>query len=256
MYTSGVHDPRTRFGQSAEKYLTSAHHSNQAALQRLVEIVQPNGGTVVDVATGAGHTAFVFAPYVERMIATDITPNMLKVTRGAAQERRLHNLLVCFADAEALPFRNQVLTGLTCRVGAHHFKNVERFVEESYRAIQPGGWFLLVDTTGSEDPEADAKLDSFERLRDPSHVRNLPPSQWTKLVESRGFQIRHQEVGKKPLEVEDWMERMMVSPSDRETLRNLIAESSGEFRSYLAPFESAGQKYFNLDEMILYAVKQ
>src|SRR5947209_16677770 len=130
-----MHDPRTRFNKAAQSYLTSAVHSNQAALDRLVQIVKPQGGTVVDVATGAGHTAFVFAPHVDRVVATDITPNMLRVTRDAARQRGIENLDVSFALAEALPFRSGSLTGVTCRVGAHHFKDVRRYLAESYRAI-------------------------------------------------------------------------------------------------------------------------
>ncbi|HEY3781001.1 MAG TPA: methyltransferase domain-containing protein, partial [Fimbriimonadaceae bacterium] len=142
-------DPRKQFGPAAEKYLSSAVHSNPDALSRIVEIVQPKGGIVVDIATGAGHVAYAFAPYVDRVIATDITPDMLRVTKKAAEERGRDNLDVLFAIAEYLPFQNQTLDGITCRLGAHHFTNVHSFVRESARALKQGGWLVIADTIGS-----------------------------------------------------------------------------------------------------------
>ena len=250
-----MYDPRTRFDANAERYLTSAVHSNQAALDRLVQIVNPNGGSVIDVATGAGHAAFAFAPYVDHVIATDITPNMLKVTREEARKRKLNNLHVSFADAEALPFKNSSLTGITCRVGAHHFRNVPAFLHETFRSLKPNGWFLLVDTSGSEDRQADKILDQFERIRDPSHVRNLPPSVWRQMIESEGFHIEHQELNKKKLETEDWLDRMQVAEPDRVKLRDTLNNAKGELLNYFQPFEQNGKSWFHLDEMTIFARK-
>ena len=251
-----MHDPRTRFNKGARSYLTSAVHSNRAALDRLVQIVKPQGGTVVDVATGAGHTAFAFAPHVDRVIATDITPNMLSVARVEARKRDLANISIAFADAQALPFKNASLSGITCRVGAHHFRDVRTFLAESYRALSPNGWFLMVDTAGSEDSEADEMLDRFERLRDPSHVRNYPPSLWHRMVQDAGFDIEHQELSKKDIESEDWMDRMQVAEWDRKILRATVQEAQGELKNYLAPFERNGTQWFHLDEVIILARKQ
>ena len=44
-------DAREQFGREAIKYLHSASHSNEAALARCLECVQPRGGPVLDVAT-------------------------------------------------------------------------------------------------------------------------------------------------------------------------------------------------------------
>src|SRR5438270_12896106 len=118
-----MHDPRTRFNKAAQSYLTSAVHSNQAALDRLVQIVKPQGGTVVDVATGAGHTAFAFAPHVDRVSATGITPNMLSVGREEGRKRHLADLSTAFANAEALSVKNASLGGRTCPLRRHHLSD-------------------------------------------------------------------------------------------------------------------------------------
>jgi ubiquinone/menaquinone biosynthesis C-methylase UbiE len=250
-----MRDPRTSFEPVAASYLTSAVHSNPDALDRMIQIVEPKGGVVVDVATGAGHAAYSFAPYVDQVIATDITASMLKLTRKTAEERGIKNLDVVFALAEDLPFQTHALTGITCRMGAHHFNNVSRYVQESFRAIKPGGWFLLVDTIGDDDDEADAQVDHLERVRDPSHRRNYRTFEWKKFASDAGFTVQHTEEVWKALEVEDWMERMRVPDNDRTHLREVVASAKGKFADYLHPMEKDGKKYFHLKEMLLFAKK-
>jgi protein-L-isoaspartate O-methyltransferase len=52
----------------------AAVHAQGPGLARLVELTQPQPEwRVLDVATGAGHTAFAFAPFVREVTAVDIT---------------------------------------------------------------------------------------------------------------------------------------------------------------------------------------
>ena len=248
-------DPRSQFGPVAESYLTSAVHSNPDALDRMIEVVQPKGGTVVDVATGAGHTAYAFAPYVDRVIATDITQQMLDVTKKTAEERGLSNVETQIAKAEDLPFDDESIDGVTCRMGAHHFDNVLAFLREAHRITKPGGWLLIVDTIGDEDDGVDDQVDLLERLRDPSHRRNLKPSAWVQEVEHAGFKVQHTEQTTKDIEIESWMARMRVPADDRTKLQQMLATASGGFQRYLEPFEREGKKYFHLHEMLLFARK-
>jgi ubiquinone/menaquinone biosynthesis C-methylase UbiE len=250
-----VRDPREQFGPAAEKYLSSAVHSNPDALSRIIEVVQPSGGTVVDVATGAGHTAYAFSPYVDRVIATDITPDMLRVTKQTAQDRGLDNLSVLFAIAEYLPFQPETLEGISCRLGAHHFTNVHSFARESARSLKKNGWLVIADTIGSEDDETDEKIDTFERTRDPSHVRNLRRTDWLKILLECGFSVIMEETSPKEIDAEDWMDRMKVSPPDRFFLKEMIDDANGEFARYLDSSTRDGKLIFHLDEILLFARK-
>ena len=59
---------------------------------------------VLDVATGAGHTAAAFAPHVARAVASDLTAEMLQEAAKLAKAKGLANMETARADAEALPF--------------------------------------------------------------------------------------------------------------------------------------------------------
>jgi ubiquinone/menaquinone biosynthesis C-methylase UbiE len=76
--TSIEESARKIFGDRAESYTTSAAHADERVLARIVELARPQPDwTVVDIATGTGHTALAVAPYVVSVIGFDLTPEML-----------------------------------------------------------------------------------------------------------------------------------------------------------------------------------
>src|SRR5262249_21339416 len=113
------------FGATARTYLTSKPHAQGKSLDRMVALVKPQPDwRHLDLATGAGHTAYAFAPHVARVWATDITAEMLDLVREQAQKRGLANLRVAYAKAEALPFEDEMFDLVTCRIAPHHFESI------------------------------------------------------------------------------------------------------------------------------------
>src|SRR6516164_1845189 len=94
-----------RFGAFAATYATSRPHAKGGSLPRLVELVAPQPGWIaLDIATGAGHVALALAPHLAHVVASDLTPQMLGVARGLAQELGVDNMTVAELRAESLPF--------------------------------------------------------------------------------------------------------------------------------------------------------
>src|SRR5262249_61400311 len=97
-----------QFGATARTYLTSKPHAQGKSLDRLVELTQPKPDWQgLDVATGAGHTAYTFAPHVARAWATDITEEMLSLVREQGAKRSPTNVRVPYAKTGALPFEDE-----------------------------------------------------------------------------------------------------------------------------------------------------
>ncbi|MBV6457298.1 MAG: putative methyltransferase YcgJ [Fimbriimonadaceae bacterium] len=217
----------------------------------MVKVASPAGGPILDVATGAGHTAFAFAPHAERVVATDITEGMLAIVREEAALRGLTNIEVQAANAESLPFPENTFEGITCRVAAHHFRNPSAFMSECGRVLRPQGWLLLVDNAGVEDAQANERWNEIETWRDPSHVRNIQPEEWRRHFELHGFSIEHFEVIPKPMNLDSWLERMQVQEPNRSRIREAIMHSEGWLRDYLRPHGDGADAIFHEQEISL-----
>jgi ubiquinone/menaquinone biosynthesis C-methylase UbiE len=242
-------DARASFGPVAERYASSAVHGNPAALKRILDLVQPAGGQMVDIATGSGHTALAFAPHMTRVFAADLTPSMVRVCLREAQKRGCDNVRGVVCRAEVLPFASARLDGATCRIAPHHFDHPPMFITEVRRVLKPGGWFVLVDNVGPEDSDAAKELDAIERERDPSHRSYLSAETWRELLVEHGFRIRHEESAQKPIDIQEWLERMAVPEEKWAALRARIASAEGALNRYLQPTESA----FQLREQLFFA---
>src|SRR5436190_13272922 len=196
-----------QFGATAAHYLTSKPHAKGRSLERLVELVKPQAAwRMVDVATGAGHTAYAFAPHVARVWATDITEEMLAVVRDEIGKRKLGNLRVAYAKAEALPFEDGTLDLVTSRIAPHHFDSIAAFLDEARRVLKPSGSLAVVDNVVPDGTVGDY-INAFERFRDPSHIRAWSMDEWRAAVSRHGFSVVHEEQLSKTMEFSSWAGR-------------------------------------------------
>jgi len=240
---------RVQFGDNAAAYATSAPHAHGASLPRLVELARPQADwRVLDVATGAGHTALAFAPYVAEVVATDLTPEMLAVAAGLARDRGLANVTFAPADAEDLPFGDGAFDLVTCRIAAHHFPDVGRFLAEAARVLRPGGVLGLVDNVVPDDPVAAAFVNAFEARRDPSHVRCLPLAAWAGALADAGFAVTHAESAAKAILFATWIANMAVPAETAALLREMLASAPPPAAAFLRPTETEDGLVFHLAE--------
>jgi ubiquinone/menaquinone biosynthesis C-methylase UbiE len=243
-----------KFGEAAADYAASSVHAKGESLARLVALVQPKPSwRLLDVATGAGHTALAFAPHVAKVTASDITDQMLAEAKRLAAERGAGNVKTARAKAEDLPFPDMSFDLVTCRLAAHHFEKPRAFVAEAFRVLMPGGVLAVVDNISPGEPEIARAYNHFEKLRDPSHGRCLGLAEWTKLLGDAGFVVEHSEQMDQPIEFGPWTVRMRCDASTVARLEALLAEEP--LRSYLRPRESDAGLAFTLQEAIIVARK-
>ena len=228
---------RASFGPNAAKYTTSKPHADAGALARLVARAAPRPtDEVLDVGAGAGHTALAFAPCVARVVALDLTPQMLEEVERNAAARGLGNVSVRDGAAEALPFGPGSFDVVACRLTTHHFADLPRAVGEMARVLRPGGRLVIADTMVPEDDDLDRQINEIEWLRDPSHVRNYRPSEWRALVAGAGLSVTDLVAGYydegRGMDVAAWTQRIGTTPEN-------IAELRRRFRTAAPPLVEA-----------------
>ncbi len=216
---------RTQYAAVGDAYVKSVGHATGPDLQRMVDLAAPlPADRLLDVATGGGHVARVFAPLVASVVASDLTPEILGHAERSFADAGLTNVTTAVADAEQLPFDDGSFDIVTCRIAPHHFPEPARFVAEVVRVLHPNGRFVLVDST-VPDGEAGAFFNRFETLRDPSHVRSLTVEEWLDLIANAGLAIAHVESFIKRHDFEDWTSRSGMSDDDKATLEGVMLEA-------------------------------
>lgn len=225
---------QAQFGPVADAYVTSASHAAGRDLARMVELARPVGHEhVLDVATGEGHTARVFAAQTAHVVASDLTLPMILAARRHLTAYGLTNVAYCCAAAESLPFANASFRIVTCRVAAHHFADPGAFAAESARVLKPGGQLIISDHLGLDDASLDAFMDMFERWRDPSHVRAYRESEWQCFFEQAGLQFMHSEQDpREPYDFETWTARMRMPPHERLALETWLLAAPARCRDF------------------------
>lgn len=256
-----------QFGAHAAAYATSTVHAKGASLGRLVELVKPQPSwQALDIATGAGHTAAAFAPHVARVIASDLTAEMLEEAGKLAAAKGYAKMETARADAEALTFDDGAFDLVTCRIAAHHFPDVPTFVAEVWRVLKAGGTLALVDNispdkestpgfTGAQLRDASLTYNAFEKIRDPSHGRCLGMAEWGEMLADTGFEMLHMERLPKDMEFEPWAIRMGCDAATVDRLRAMLTGAAPALQAFLKPKLVDGKLWFTLDEAIVIARK-
>ena len=243
---------QAQFGANAAFYVTHETHAKGASLGRLVDVLPLRSDwLVLDVATGAGHTAFAVAPHVRRVLATDLTPEMLEEARQLGAKRAISNVDFELARAEELPFEANRFDLVTCRIAPHHFDSIPDFLTRAYSVLKPNGSLVVIDNLVPEGAGGDY-VNAFEKLRDPSHAACFSDGQWQEALASAGFKLEHREVLGKRMNFGKWASRHDARM--QEFLKAVLMSASTKARGLLQPRIEEGKLTFGLHEGFYWAI--
>ncbi len=252
-HTDTKHLVQRQFSQNPQGYVASPTHAQGADLARLIELIQPQPDwTMLDIATGGGHTARTFAPYVARVIASDLTAAMLHTAQKHLQAQGLINVVYQRVDAEALPFRDDSLDLITCRIAPHHFPDIPHFVHEMARAVRPGGIVAVVDQIVPEKRKPARYINAFERLRDPGHAWAYSLRRWQGFFHEAGLTVWHVEPFEKRMDLFAWALLMGCTPDKITRLRAMLIQAPPEPAAWLkGEFRPSGDASFSIHQAII-----
>ncbi|PWC10012.1 SAM-dependent methyltransferase [Brenneria roseae subsp. americana] len=242
-----------QFGSQAQNYLTSAVHAQGKDLARLATLLAPfPSAHVIDLGCGAGHASFVAAQAVADVVAYDLSAQMLDVVSQAAKQKGLSNIRVRQGIAESLPFEDASADIIISRYSAHHWHDVGQALREMKRVLKPGGQVIMMDVVSPGHPLLDIYLQTVEKLRDTSHVRDYSPGEWLSMFTEAGFVVRNVTSDRLPLEFNSWIARMRTPEHFAIAIRELQKTLAEEVTRY---FEVQSDGTFVTDIMMIEATR-
>jgi hypothetical protein len=113
--------------------------------------------------------------------------------------------------------------------------------------LKPSGLAVFDDIVAPEQPVLDTFLQTFEMLRDPSHVRDYSVAEWIAFFAQAGFVATGLTRRRLPLDFAQWVERQKTPEVQVKAIRALFAAVSDEVRAH---FEVRENDDFTIDPVL------
>lgn len=232
-----------QFGRSAAAYRDAPLFFAGTDLVWMVEAAQLKGTeSLLDLGSGAGHSTLAFSRLVKNCVGLDVTAEMVQVATALAVEKGFTNVEFVQGDVEVLPFPSHTFEVVTCRFAAHHFWDVEKSMAEIARVLKPGGKFLLIDHYAPQDWELDYFVNTLDRTRDPSHVREYTLTQWESYFTGHQLSFKQHKLWDLKLDFVDWVQRAKTPPDKQAELAVLLQSATPEGKeTFQIELNSEGQ---------------
>ena len=139
------------WSKEAEEFFCKWHpqhaYRGKAVTEAIIRAAHVRSGMhVLDIACGSGEPALTMARTIGegRVVATDLTEEMLTIAKENAKQLGITNIDFKQADAVALPFPDKSFDAVTCRYGVMYFSDVNKALKEIYRVLKPSSTVALV----------------------------------------------------------------------------------------------------------------
>jgi SAM-dependent methyltransferase len=222
-----------QFGPRAKAYVESAVHSQGADLEAIGKLAQ-NAELALDLGAGGGHASYALARNARRVIATDLSSEMLAAVTRTAREKGLGNIETTQAPAEHLPFEDETFDFVASRFSAHHWQDFDAGLREASRTLKRGGRAAFVDVYAPGQALFDTHLQAIELLRDHSHVRDYTSAQWLDTLGRSGFAVEACRTWRLRMDFPTWIARMQTPDENVRVIRALQIAASTETKAHFA----------------------
>ena len=232
---SKVHERvvEAQFGPRAKAYVESAVHSQGADLEAIGTLAE-GADLALDMGAGGGHVSYALARHARRVVASDLSSEMLAAVARTAREKGLGNIETVEAPAEHLPFEDETFDLVASRFSAHHWRDFDAGLREARRTLKRGGRAAFVDVYAPGQALFDTHLQAIELLRDHSHVRDYTSAQWLDTLGRSGFAIDACRTWRLRMDFPVWIARMQTPDENVKAIRALQNAASAETRAHFA----------------------
>jgi ArsR family transcriptional regulator len=134
--------------------LRALHSADAEVETRLAEaLAEAPLGALLDIGTGTGRMAELFAPYADRVVALDKNLEMLRVARAKLQHLPAHRIELVQGDFAALPFADASFDTVILHQVLHFAPEPAPALAEAARVLRSGGRIAIVDFASHDHEE-------------------------------------------------------------------------------------------------------
>ena len=226
-------DPKEQFDRQAKYYANSPTFSSGLSLDLLSKLLKNKTFSKgLDIGTGSGFTAFEISKTCSSVEGIDISTGMLDEANRIKNERKIKNVNFRIGYAEDLDYDDESFDLITCRTSAHHFKDIEKAINEIERVIKNDGSIYMIDTITSDQKILNDWHQKIETIRDKSHIKNYSLMEWKNYFEDSKLYLKEIHQTRVNMELEDWMERSGTNKSDKNILRNEYDNANNKIKNF------------------------
>lgn len=113
--------------------------------KKMIKLLPQNCQKVLDVATGTADVALEIQKQrqPQQIVGIDISEKMLEI--GQKKVQKYPNILLQLADAQNLPFQNNIFDAITVSFGVRNFENIENGLAELHRTLKKDGKLIVLE---------------------------------------------------------------------------------------------------------------
>ena len=210
-----------QFTKQADSYAKLTATSRTASTPFLDAICPLETDRVLDVACGVGRLTIALAKLTHHVTGIDLTAAMIDQGRALQAETGVANVDWQVGDVLPLPFPDGAFSLVVSQAAFHHLVDPAAVLAEMARVCSRGGRVAVNDL--SPDPKKADALNMAEKLRDPSHVRALPPAELRALGKRLGLvETAVATHSVPPIPLEAVLKTSFPNPGDLEKVRALF----------------------------------
>jgi arsenite methyltransferase len=183
-----MENQQTFFDFAAEAGLTK-HFGSLEGTEELAGLCHiGDGATVLDVGCGAGVTpCFLAKRYGCRVVGVDIRAKMVQRSEERARREGVADRVEFrVADAQDLPFENDLFDAVLTESVTSFPEDQQRAVDEYVRVTRPGGYVGLAESTWLKVPPP-PELVAWASQDVGACVQPLTADEWTGLLQNAGL---------------------------------------------------------------------
>ena len=136
----------------------------ERSIQKTRAVLTPEQ-QILEIGCGTGIIALGIAPHVQRVIATDLSPEMIAVAQNNARRLAIPNVEFRVSDGYALPFDDASCDTVLLFNTLHVVKEPAALLREAYRLLKPGGHLVsAVDCYAEPAPLSTRLMLTLQKL--------------------------------------------------------------------------------------------